>query len=91
MDWVIAYDISDGRRRARVARRLERAGIRVQKSVFLVRMSRRELKRLVRELVRMVDKRTDSVTAWQLNRHWIARLQGASPDQPPQFKDFFVR
>lgn len=70
MQWLIAYDIEANNRRGRVARRLERAGLRVQKSVFLVEMPPRQTVRLLEELGRMIDGRSDRVAAWPLQENW---------------------
>lgn len=47
---LIAYDITGERGRAAMARKLEKAGRRLQKSVFLVECSEGRLSRLEREL-----------------------------------------
>jgi len=51
---VFSYDVSDDRRRRRVARRLEDEMSRVQKSVFEARMSRRAASRLAREVSALI-------------------------------------
>lgn len=48
--YLIAYDISDSRARAAVMRRMEKAGRRIQKSVFIVEMRPHALESLEREL-----------------------------------------
>ena len=48
--FVIAYDISDNRRRERVARVLLRYGSRIQQSVFLAWLESEELRTIRREL-----------------------------------------
>ena len=51
---VISYDISDDRRRSKVARHLEGYGYRVQYSVFECDVDARQLLKLQRELRRLV-------------------------------------
>ncbi len=75
MHWIIAYDIHADRRRARVARRLERAGLRVQQSVFLVEESSPQIHDLLHELSRLIAKSTDRVAAWPLQANWIAAFE----------------
>lgn len=64
--WVVAYDIRSHRRRARVARRLEQVGLRVQKSVFVLDKSAAEVRKLIRELGALIDPHADQVAAWRL-------------------------
>lgn len=48
--YIVAYDISDDRRRSKVAGLLEDSGLRVQYSVFEVRSSQAGIKRLAKML-----------------------------------------
>lgn len=59
--WLIAYDISDDRRRTRVAVLLEAHGQRLQKSVFEARLSRAELRRIVEAMEPLVNRHEDRV------------------------------
>lgn len=68
MHWVIAYDIHDHRRRRRVAKAMERAGLRVQKSVFVADLSPHRLQKLLRELSWLIDPQTDQVAAWAMRQ-----------------------
>ena len=58
---LVCYDISSGRSRSRVADELARWGYRIQKSVFLIRADRRELKYLRGKLRTGISSRTDTV------------------------------
>jgi CRISPR-associated protein Cas2 len=83
MHWLIAYDISSNRRRAKVAKRLERAGLRVQKSVFVAQLTRTDLERLMDDLAGLIDVRTDTVGAWALPHAWqTEHVQAGAPGQP---------
>jgi len=83
MHWLIAYDISSNRRRTKVAKRLERAGLRVQKSVFVAELSRADVDGLMKELEDLIDVRTDTVGAWALPQTWqTAHVEAGSPGQP---------
>jgi CRISPR-associated protein Cas2 len=59
--YLIAYDISCPKRRARVARRLEASAARVQKSVFVARLTAASARRLQRALEGLMDMRFDSL------------------------------
>lgn len=57
--WLVAYDIPDDRRRARVAKVLLRFGRRVQYSVFLA--DRGPIEAIAHALERVVDRSADDV------------------------------
>ena len=59
--YVIAYDIRDDRRRARVAALLSRYARRVQFSVFSAYMSLADVSLLNRELSSAIDRSVDQV------------------------------
>ncbi len=61
---VVFYDISDDKRRQRVARLLQSLGlIRVQRSVFIGKGGFAKAKDVVRAALRLIDRSTDSVAA----------------------------
>jgi CRISPR-associated endonuclease Cas2 len=66
MRFVIAYDIADPKRLRRVARRLERAALRTQKSVFVFHGDAQALAELLDDVARLMDLRHDIVQAWKL-------------------------
>ncbi len=90
MYWVIAYDVSSNRRRSQVARRLERAGLRVQKSVFVVELSQPDLRELVRELEALVDPDTDQVAAWALSQGRVGQQIEAGFPGGPEFQQTVI-
>lgn len=59
--YLVAYDISDDRRRLRVSSALQSYGDRVQYSVFIVDASRVRIERARRSLLSIIDPKTDSV------------------------------
>jgi CRISPR-associated protein Cas2 len=58
---VVAYDISEDDRRARVAALLQTCGDRIQRSVFLCRVTSDDLDDVIARLRTMIDPRTDAV------------------------------
>ena len=62
--FLIAYDVSHPRRLRRVARVLERRGVRCQYSVFLFRGTEAELRALLDELAALIRPAEDVVQAW---------------------------
>jgi CRISPR-associated protein Cas2 len=59
--WIVAYDIGEPRRRVRVSRWLAARGERVQKSVFVCRLTPAACRRLRRSLERMIDPAEDKL------------------------------
>jgi CRISPR-associated protein Cas2 len=57
--YIVAYDITVDRRRARVARYLEARGERVQKSMFVCRLTPTAARRLKQKLEALIDVGTD--------------------------------
>lgn len=57
---LACYDISSSKRRTKVAKLLGHFGVRVQKSVFELQVSRNELNELHKEVKNMLDPKTDS-------------------------------
>jgi CRISPR-associated protein Cas2 len=64
--YVIAYDISDNKRRARLVRRLESLGERVQRSVFEADLPAGELERLLARMERIIDPVVDGIRIYRL-------------------------
>ena len=72
MFYVISYDISDNRRRQRLAKLLLDYGHRVQKSVFEADLDDRRFLHLKREIEKIIDWELDSVRYYPICR----RCQG---------------
>jgi CRISPR-associated protein Cas2 len=58
---VIAYDISEDRRRSRVAATLQAYGDRIQRSVFVATVEQDTLKEIRERVDGIIDQDTDSV------------------------------
>ena len=69
---TISYDITDNRRRTRLAKLLSNYGQRVQKSVFECQIDDRQYLRLKRDIEALIDFEEDSVRYYFLCR----RCQG---------------
>ena len=84
---VVAYDVTDSRRRLKVATFLEGYGRRVQKSVFECFIGLREMKRLQAELLQRVQLPEDNVRLYWINADAVPRtltLGSAPPQEPPK-------
>ncbi len=66
MLYMIAYDISDDRRRAHLAKLLEGFGDRVQYSVFRAQLEKRDLAELIVRARRIIFEKEDSLLIFPL-------------------------
>ena len=91
MHWVIAYDVRDHRRRRRVAKAMQRAGLRAQKSVFVADLSPQRLQMLLRHLAELIDPNTDQVAAWLVRQDQAYKDPSSIGVVPvPQFQQVVV-
>lgn len=77
-NWLVSYDIADQRRLARVFKRLKKAGIPLQYSVFSVDANVMQMKTLMAELAALIHAKEDDVRAYRLPENgWRATLGAA--------------
>ena len=72
--YVLAYDITDNRRRAKVVKLLESLGFRVQGSVFEGYINSQEIERLIRRLSLVIDRDSDSMRIYPLCESCRAKM-----------------
>ena len=78
--WVVSYDITDDKRRNKLAKLLLSYGERVQYSVFECRL--KDISELAGKVSRLIDQEQDSVRIYRICdicREKI-KLQGQAPD-----------
>lgn len=66
MFYIVCYDISDTRRRNKVARAVDDYGNRLQYSVFEVRLDDAQRRALLKELEEIIDPDADSIYVFPL-------------------------
>lgn len=66
--YMIAYDITNNRRRRRISKLLEGHGLRMNKSVFECMLSLFSFNKLMSEIHEITDKRRDSVLVYPICR-----------------------
>lgn len=64
--WMVAYDVSDNRRRLRLDRELQAFGERIQYSVFECHFTLAEARQILASLAAELDPQTDSLRAYPL-------------------------
>jgi CRISPR-associated protein Cas2 len=73
--YVLAYDICDDKRRAKIARLMESMGVRVQGSVFEAYLSQKELESVTRKALRLMRKEQDSLRIYSLCRACLEKVK----------------
>lgn len=87
---VVSYDITDDRRRVRVASELENFGQRVQLSVFECHLPARELARLKGLLRALIDRKQDKVRYYSLCAKDRAQIRNDGPDEVSRDWDYQI-
>lgn len=85
--YLICYDVADRRRLRRVAKLMEQHGLRVQRSVFVCRLSPSRRERLEARLRRIIHPERDAVSLYPVCARCEAAavhlgLAGPAPAQP---------
>ena len=84
--WVIAYDVTEDRRRQRVSKLLESFGTRSNYSVFECIVTSGQLNKIQSRMKKLIDKKTDCVLYYYLcvscveKRAAIGRVPGLVPE-----------
>lgn len=83
--YLLAYDIADDRRRAKIARALESLAERVQDSVFEAWLTQAELDRLLRKTGKIMKMEEDSLRVYFLCQDCRGKVRavGAGRVTPP--------
>ena len=85
-DYIISYDISDHKRLARLARRLEKKAMRIQKSVFLFSsVSRQQLLDIIELINAVIDEEADDVRIYRMLDPGIALAKAVDLGDPYTF------
>lgn len=66
---VVSYDISDNKRRLKVAKKLLDFGQRVQYSVFECHLTSQQLEKMRQQLLKIIDTECDTLRIYQLCEH----------------------
>ena len=64
--YLLAYDMTDDKRRAQIAKLMESFGERVQGSVFEAYLNRPELDKLIKKALKILDEDSDSLRIYYL-------------------------
>ena len=68
-NWVLAYDIREPRRLQKVGRFMQKEGMRLQYSVYMLKGSRDQVEKLVGQLTQLIDSKADDVKIYPLGEN----------------------
>lgn len=86
---VVAYDVTDDGRRAKLASEMENFGSRVQRSVFECRLNRAQFAEMKRRIHRLIQP-ADRVKLFVLCRKDQSRIAVDGPGEVYQDPDYFM-
>lgn len=66
MDMIVAYDIADPRRLNRVAKIIKDYGVRVQKSIFEVKVEQKQFNKMKTRVEKVIENKEDGVKYFPL-------------------------
>lgn len=90
MFWIVSYDISNNRRRAKVAKILEGYGRRAQYSVFECEIDSEKCDRLEALIKRQIDPQEDDVRFYPLNRADLKRVRLLGRAQLQRARSYYI-
>jgi len=88
--YIISYDISQDRRRAKAANIIKDYGIRVQKSVFECFVKPDSFKKLIAQLDKIIDYKTDSILGYMVCEACLKHKQTMGQNIIQTKEDFFI-
>ena len=84
MFYVVAFDISDDKKRYRCVKALKGYGVRVQKSVFeCPNLTERRLLKLKAALEKIIDQTTDTVRYYRICKDCLGKVEVSGLGEPP--------
>lgn len=89
LTFVYCYDISSQRARSRVARLMESRAVRVQKSVFEARLTRKRAEALFRQIEKRLDP-GDNLRMYALTSATLEKCMASGGAPLPEDGDFWI-
>lgn len=86
--YVVAYDISDDKRRRRVGEALEAYGVRVNYSVFEIEIKSQSQKRILEEkILKIIEPRDDSFRIYHICQNCAEKSWSLGDEKAPFQRD----
>jgi len=93
MHYIIAYDITDNKKRNKLSTLLDKYGIRVNYSVYECQFNKTKLKNLISKIkeLNLYDKKRDSIRFYHIHKNSINNsFELSNKPQPFEALDMFV-
>jgi len=90
MNWIVAYDIAEDRRRDQIATLLSHKGWRIQFSVFEVEMSAKEAGDLIGDMTECMDELVDRIHLFSVSRDTDRRVMLGQATLPSEDRFYIV-
>jgi CRISPR-associated protein Cas2 len=71
-EFIIAYDIKDKKRIAKLSRLLEKVGVRIEYSLFFVKASKDEMIEIAMKINEIINTQADDVRIYKIKEYGIA-------------------
>ena len=72
MEFIVAYDITDPKRLKKVAKILEKVGVRIEYSLFFVKTTKEEMTETAINISNIIDHETDDIRIYTVEEYGIA-------------------
>lgn len=93
MNYVVAYDISNDKRRKKLSEHLDKYGVRVNYSVYEIELNKTKYLKLLKEIEekKLVNKKYDSVRFYHICENCMAKsFELSNAADPFEIKEMFV-
>ena len=71
-EFIIAYDITDEKRLKKIAKLLEKIGVRIEYSLFFVKANKDEIIEIALKISEIIDREIDDVRIYEIEDYGIA-------------------
>jgi len=90
MFYVISYDVSDDKKRRKLAKYLESYGVRVQYSVFETELNDTQVSKMIRGIQSRIDKSTDTVRIYAIPKDFRERIVTIGENKGQFYDDDYI-
>ena len=87
---LVIYDIIDTKRRNSLIRLLNSYGVRVQKSAFEIIISKNGIKRLISDIQRLIDLKSDNIRFYEVLENKYRIKLGVQTDDTLELDEVYV-
>ncbi len=71
---IVAYDMVDNRRRAKVHKKLKNYITHIQGSVFEGYMNKNRISKMIKDIIPLIDSREDSLRIWRIPEKYVKEV-----------------